>query len=48
MENKKTIQAIVDFITSAEKSIKNAKKLLKDVIEENNINLDTDIDLDTK
>lgn len=48
MENKKTIQAIVDFITSAEKSIKNAKKLLKDVIEENNINLETDIDLDTK
>ncbi len=48
MENKKTIQAIVDFITSAEKSIKNAKKLLKDVIEENNITLETNIDLNTK
>lgn len=48
MENKKTIQAIVDFITSAEKSIKNAKKLLKDVMEENNISLDSKIDLDTK
>ncbi|MDD2907622.1 MAG: hypothetical protein PHH98_03190 [Candidatus Gracilibacteria bacterium] len=48
MENKKTIQAIVDFITSAEKSIKNAKKLLKDVIEENNISLETNIDLNTK
>lgn len=48
MENKKTIQAIVDFISSAEKSIKNAKKLLNEVIEENNINLETQINLDTK
>lgn len=48
MTNKKTIQAIVDFIVSAEKSIKNAKKLLKDVIDENNITLDSKIDLDTK
>lgn len=48
MTNKKTIQAIVDFIVSAEKSIKNAKKLLKDVIEENNLSLDSTIDLNAK
>jgi hypothetical protein len=48
MENKKTIEAIRDFIITAEKSIKNAKKLLKDLLEENNISLDTEIDLDTK
>lgn len=48
MTNKKTIQAIVDFIVSAEKSIKNAKKLLKDVINENNITLDSKIDIDIK
>ncbi len=48
MENKKTIAAIRDFIISAEKSIKNAKKLLKDVLEENNLSLDSEISLDTK
>lgn len=48
MENRKTIEAISDFIITAEKSIKNAKKLLKDLLEENNINLDAEIDLDTK
>jgi hypothetical protein len=48
MENKKTIEAIRDFIITAEKSIKNAKKILKDLIEENNISLDTEIDLDIK
>ena len=48
MKNKKTIIAIRDFIISAEKSIKNAKKLLKDVLEENNLSLDTEVDLDTK
>ena len=47
MENKKTIVAIRDFIISAEKSIKNAKKLLKNVLEENNINLDSEFNLDT-
>jgi len=47
MENKKTILAIRDFIVSAEKSIKNAKKLLKDVLDENNIDINTEIDLDT-
>jgi division protein CdvB (Snf7/Vps24/ESCRT-III family) len=48
MTNKKTIQAIVDFIVSAEKSIKNAKKLLKDVMDENNLSLDSNIDLSAK
>ena len=48
MSNKKTIIAIRDFIISAEKSIKNAKKLLKDVLEENNLTLEDDLDLDTK
>ncbi len=47
MENKKRIEAIRDFIITAEKSIKNAKKLLKDVLEENNMNLDTDVNFDT-
>ncbi len=48
MENKKTISAIIDFINSAEKSIKNAKKLLKDVMDENNIELDSAINYETK
>lgn len=48
MENKKTIIAIKDFISSAEKSIKSAKKLLKDVIDENDINLETNTSFDTK
>jgi len=48
MQNKKTIIAIRDFIVSAEKSIKNAKKLLKDVLEENNLSLESSINLDTK
>ncbi len=48
MENKKTIIAIRDFIVTAEKSIKNAKKLLKDVLEENNLSLDDEINLDTR
>jgi hypothetical protein len=47
MSNKKTIVAIIDFIAAAEKSIKNAKKLLNDLITENNISLDTEISLDT-
>jgi hypothetical protein len=34
MENKKTIEAIRDFIMTAEKSIKNANKLLKTVLEQ--------------
>lgn len=46
MENKK-IQAIRDFVLSAEKSLRNAKKLLKDILEEQWISLEDDIDLDT-
>ena len=46
IKNKNAIEAISDFITTAEKSIKNAKKLLKDLLEENNINLETEINLD--
>lgn len=48
MENKRTIEAIVDFITTAEKSIKNAKKLLKDLADSNDINLKTEIKFNTK
>jgi hypothetical protein len=48
MSNKKTIIAIRDFIITAEKSIKNAKKLLKDILEENNLTLEDKIDLDIK
>lgn len=44
---KKKIQAIKDFIESAEKSIKNAKKILKEMLDENDINLDETVDLDT-
>ncbi len=47
MENKKTIVAIRDFIVTAEKSIKNAKKLLKDLLDSNDIKLDSEIDLST-
>ena len=47
MENKKTIAAIRDFIISAEKSIKNAKKLLKDVLDDNNLSLDSEVNLST-
>ena len=47
MQNKKTIAAIRDFIVTAEKSIKNAKKLLSDVLEENNLSLDEEINLET-
>lgn len=48
MENKKTVEAIIDFIITAEKSIKNAKKLLKDLADNNEINLKSEIDLSTK
>lgn len=47
MKNKKAILAISDFISTAEKSLKNAKKLLKDLSEESWIELDTEINLDT-
>jgi hypothetical protein len=45
MEKKKII-AIKDFIESAEKSIKNAKKLLSEVLKEDNIDLN-ELVLDT-
>lgn len=47
MNNKKTIIAIRDFINSAEKSIKNANKLLKDILNDNNLDLNSEINLDT-
>lgn len=48
MENKKTIEAIVGFIETAEKSIKNAKKLLKNLINTNEIDLNVEFDTNTK
>jgi hypothetical protein len=47
MNNKKSILAIRDFIMTAEKSLKNAKKLLKDLSEQNNIDLNSEVSLDT-
>ncbi len=47
MKNKNQLQAIKDFIVTAEKSLKNAKKLLNDIVKDNNIDLWKDIDLDT-
>ncbi len=47
MENKKTIIAIRDFIWNAEKSIKSAKMLLKDLLEENDLNLESELDFNT-
>jgi len=47
MTNKKQLSAIRDFIINAEKSIKSAKKLLKDVLEENNLSFDKEVNLDT-
>ena len=44
---KKKIQAIKDFIISAEKSIRNAKKILSDVLGEEAMDLEAPIDLDT-
>ncbi len=45
---KKRIAAIRDFIDTAEKSLKNAKKLLKEILEEEHIDLSVDLELDTK
>ncbi len=47
MDNKKVILAIKDFITTSEKSLKSAKKLLTDLAKQNNINLDSQINLST-
>ncbi len=48
MKNKKTIIAINDFIETAEKSIKNAKKLLKDLIKQENLDLKSEVDINTQ
>jgi len=45
---KKRIAAIRDFIDTAEKSLKNAKKLLGEILAEENIDLSANLDLDTK
>lgn len=45
---KKRITAIRDFIDTAEKSLKNAKKLLAEVLKDENIDLSANLDLDTK
>ncbi len=45
---KKRIAAIRDFIEASEKSLKNAKKLLKEILEEENIDLSSDLEIDTK
>jgi len=47
MSNKNTVVAIQDFITTAEKSLKNAKKLLKEIIKENGIDVKAEISLET-
>ena len=48
MDTKK-LQAIRDFVLNAEKSLKNAKKILKDVLEEQGLSIhDEEISLDTK
>ena len=46
MKNKNQIIAIKDFIMTADKSLKNAKKLLNDLIKENDIDFNKTIDLD--
>jgi len=48
MDTKK-LQAIRDFVLNAEKSLKNAKKILKDVLEEQWLSIHEDeVNLDTK
>jgi hypothetical protein len=47
----KKLQAVRDFVLNAEKSLKNAKKILRDVLEEHGLSLNDDdinLDLDTK
>lgn len=46
--SKKKIAAIKDFIDSSEKSLKNAKKLLKELIDEEKLDLHSDADYSTK
>ncbi len=45
---KKRIAAIRDFIETSEKSLKNAKKLLKEILEEEQLDLSSELDLSTK
>jgi len=47
MKNKNQIKAIKDFIITAEKSLKNAKKLLADLINDNELDLNKTVELDT-
>jgi len=47
MNNLKAILAIKDFITTSEKSLKSAKKLLIDLAKENNIDFTKEINLKT-
>ncbi len=44
---KKKIKAIRDFIMSAEKSVKSAKKILKELLEDEHIDLNEEVNLDT-
>lgn len=45
----KKLQAIRDFVLNAEKSLKNAKKILKDVLEEQGLSInDDEVNYDTK
>jgi transcription elongation GreA/GreB family factor len=46
MKNKNQVQAIKDFIETAEKSLKNAKKLLQNLIKDNNIDFNKTVDMD--
>ncbi|MDQ7009517.1 MAG: hypothetical protein Q9M94_04475 [Candidatus Gracilibacteria bacterium] len=46
MKNKNQIKAIKDFIVTAEKSLKNAKKLLTDLINDNELHLNKTVELD--
>ena len=46
--SKKKITAIRDFIDTAEKSLKNAKKLLKELIDDEKLDLASNVDFDTK
>jgi len=46
MKSKNQIVAIKDFIVTAEKSLKNAKKLLNDLIKDSDLDLNKTVDLD--
>jgi hypothetical protein len=45
---KKKIKAIRDFIISAEKSVKSAKKILKELLDEEKIDLNEEMPINTK